>query len=54
MPQWVDESWIALIIGFVFIGILLDVVVASREAITGFINRMRKKPNSRNQEKNGR
>ena len=43
MLQWVPESWIVLIIGFVFIGILLDVVVASREAITGLINRIRKK-----------
>lgn len=51
MPQWVDESWIALIIGFIFIGILLDVVVASREAITGFINRLRKKPGERNQKR---
>ncbi len=44
MLQWVQESWIAVIIGFLFIGILLDAVVASREAIAGFLKRLRHKP----------
>jgi hypothetical protein len=44
MFQWVQESWIAVIIGFIFIGILLDAVIASREALAGLIKRFRKKP----------
>ncbi|MGH9787567.1 MAG: hypothetical protein ACRD4U_02540 [Candidatus Acidiferrales bacterium] len=54
MLQWVPESWIALIIGFVFIGIMLDAVVASREAIAGFIKRMRKKQTGNEQGMKGR
>jgi len=54
MLQWVQESWIAVIIGFVFIGILLDVVIASREAITGLINRIRKKQAGKEQRMKGR
>jgi hypothetical protein len=46
MLQWVQESWIAVIIGFLFIGILLDAVVASREAIAGFIKRLRNRQGS--------
>jgi len=53
MPQWVDESWIALILGFVFIGILLDLVGASREAIAGFISRIRKKQSGSREERKG-
>jgi hypothetical protein len=43
MLQWVEESWIVIIVGFLFIGILLDMVVASREAIQGFLRRRREK-----------
>ncbi|MCI0404344.1 MAG: hypothetical protein L0212_12640 [Acidobacteria bacterium] len=48
MLQWVQESWIAVIIGFLFIGILLDAVIASREAIADFIKRLRNKPGGKN------
>lgn len=43
MSEWLAERWVVLVIGFLFIGILLDAVVASREALTGFINSIRRK-----------
>ncbi len=54
MLQWVQESWIAVIIGFLFIGILLDAVIASREAITGLLKRFRSRQGSNKDAAKGR
>jgi hypothetical protein len=43
MPGWLEHTWVGLVIGFIFIGILLDAVLASREAISGLVKSIRKK-----------